>query len=110
MVTQNFDLTSAIDPIHTHCTIYYGDSDNYDIISNKLDICTSANVSRSEIVNNVTLVTVKLFTKWSTATIMPNEGRNLTGNVSTTAPYYSEAATTYLTTSFVTEVGAEFPE
>ena len=108
------DLTSVIDPIYTHCTIYEGYSDGYDIdvISHMLDNCSSANVSLSQIVTDTILAAHEAFNTYFTTTIVPtdSEDSNLTVDVSTTMSYgdYSEAFTTYLTTSFVTEVSTEF--
>ena len=113
--TELSDLTSATDPIYTHCTIYEGHSDSYDIdaISNMLDVCSSANVSLFQIVTDTSLAAHEAFTTQSTTTVVPTEDSNLTiGDVFTTISYddYSEAITTYLTTSFVTEVSTDFPD
>lgn len=106
--TRFSDLMSTMDPVYTYCTIYEGDTDNYDVSSNMLGICSSENVSLSKFVTDATLVTQKPFTEWSTIT---NEGSNLT-DVSTTISYadYSETTTIGLTTSLITESSTEYPE
>jgi predicted outer membrane repeat protein len=110
--TRLSDLMSAMDPVYTYCTIYEGDSDNYDVSSNMLDICSIANVSLSMFIIDAALVAPKSFTEWSNVT---NEGStDLTGDVSTTESYgnYSETISIkfYLTTSLITEESTEFPE
>ena len=106
-----------MDPIYTYCTIYEGDNvTDYDV---KLDICCSANISDSlsQIITDTIYVPSPVAHETVTVlpltTVLPTEDSNLTeGDVSTTTPYgdYSEATTTYLTTSTVTEVSTVFPD
>lgn len=112
--TEISDLTGAIDPIFTYCTIYEGDNDSHHhVINDRLDIWCSANASLSPIVNETPLSTQETLTKWS-STFLPTDNGNLTEDESTTIiPYYgnySDATTTYLAISIVTDVSTEFPD